>query len=56
MIELPGPWISGVSLAEVYDMRKLLVAAFGLDVQIANVKPDDVFDTEAWRVGLALSG
>ena len=56
MIGLPGPWISGVSLAQVYDMRKLLVAAFGPDVNIANVKPDDVFDTEALRVGLGVVG
>jgi phosphosulfolactate synthase len=56
MIELPGPWISGVSLAQVYDIRKLLVAAFGPDVNIANVKPDDVFDTEALRVGLGVVG
>lgn len=56
MIELPGPWISGVTLAQVYDMRKLLVKAFGPDVNIANVKPDDVFDTEALRVGLGVVG
>src|SRR5262245_53790836 len=28
-------------------MRKLLVIAFGPDVNIANVKPEDVFETEA---------
>jgi phosphosulfolactate synthase len=56
MIELPGPWISGVTLHQVYDMRKLLVKAFGPDVNIANVKPDDVFDTEALRVGLGVVG
>jgi phosphosulfolactate synthase len=56
MIELPGPWISGVMLAQVYDMRKLLIKAFGPDVNIANVKPDDVFDTEALRVGLGVVG
>ncbi|HEY7548065.1 MAG TPA: phosphosulfolactate synthase [Hyphomicrobiaceae bacterium] len=56
MIELPGPWISGVTLAQVYDMRKLLIKAFGPDVNIANVKPDDVFDTEALRVGLGVVG
>jgi phosphosulfolactate synthase len=56
MIELPGPWISGVTLAQVYDMRKLLVKAFGPDVNMANVKPDDVFDTEALRVGLGVVG
>jgi phosphosulfolactate synthase len=56
MIELPGPWISGVSLSQVYDMRKLLIKAFGPDVNIANVKPEDVFDTEALRVGLGVVG
>ena len=56
MIELPGPWISGVTLAQVYDMRKMLVEAFGPDINIANVKPDDVFDTEALRVGLGVVG
>jgi phosphosulfolactate synthase len=56
MIELPGPWISGVTLAQVYDMRKLLIKAFGPDINIANVKPDDVFDTEALRVGLGVVG
>lgn len=56
MIELPGPWISGVTLAQVYDMRKMLIKAFGPDVNIANVKPDDVFDTEALRVGLGVVG
>lgn len=56
MIELPGPWISGVTLSQVYDMRKLLIKAFGPDVNIANVKPEDVFDTEALRVGLGVVG
>jgi phosphosulfolactate synthase len=56
MIELPGPWISGVTLSQVYDMRKMLIKAFGPDVNIANVKPDDVFDTEALRVGLGVVG
>jgi phosphosulfolactate synthase len=56
MIELPGPWISGVSLSQVHDMRKLLIKAFGPDVNIANVKPDDVFETEALRVGLGVVG
>jgi phosphosulfolactate synthase len=56
MIELPGPWITGVTLAQVHDMRKLLIKALGPDVNIANVKPDDVFDTEALRVGLGVVG
>jgi phosphosulfolactate synthase (CoM biosynthesis protein A) len=34
----------------------LLIKAFGPDINIANVKPDDVFDTEALRVGGTLAG
>jgi phosphosulfolactate synthase len=56
MIELPGPWISNVSLSQVYDMRKLLIKAFGPDVNMANVKPEDVFENEALRVGLGVVG
>lgn len=52
MIELPGTWISGVTLSQVEDMKKLLIGRFGPDVNIANVKPDTVFGTEALRVGL----
>ncbi len=56
LIELPGPWISGVSLSAVEDMKKFLVAEFGPDVNIANVLPQDVLETEALRVGLGVVG
>lgn len=56
LIELPGPWISGVTLSAVEDMKKFLVAEFGPDVNIANVMPQDILETEALRVGLGVVG
>ena len=56
LIELPGPWISNVTLSAVEDMKKFLVAEFGPDVNIANVLPQDVIETEALRVGLGVVG
>jgi phosphosulfolactate synthase len=56
LIELPGPWISGVTLAVVEDMKKFLVREFGPDVNIANVMPHDIMETEALRVGLGVVG
>ena len=56
LIELPGPWISGVTLSAIEDMKKFLVREFGPDVNIANVMPNDVLETEALRVGLGVVG
>ncbi len=56
MIELPGPWISGVSHHLIQDMKKALIAEFGPDVNIANVHAEDLFATEAMRVGLGVVG
>ena len=56
MIELPGPWISGVTLSLVQDLKKALIAAFGPDVNIANVHAEDLIATEALRVGLGVVG
>lgn len=56
LIELPGPWISGVSLSAVEDMKKFLVSELGPDVNLANVAPQDIMETEALRVGLGVVG
>lgn len=56
LFELPGPWISGVSMSEIHDLKKFLVREFGPDVNIANVMPDDLIETEALRVGLGVVG
>lgn len=56
LIELPGPWIKGVTLSAVEEMKNFLVAEFGPDVSIANVMPQDILETEALRVGLGVVG
>lgn len=56
LIELPGPWIGGITLHAVEDMKKFLVSEFGPDVNLANVMPQDILETEALRVGLGVVG
>jgi phosphosulfolactate synthase len=56
MIELPGPWIPDVRTCDIELLKKLLVAALGPDVNVANVMPDTVIDFEATRVGLGAAG
>lgn len=56
LIELPGPWITGVTLSAVEDMKKFLVSEFGPDVNLANVTAQDIMETEALRVGLGVVG
>lgn len=56
LIELPGPWISGITLSAIEDMKKFLVREFGPDVNIANVMPNDIMEMEALRVGLGVVG
>ena len=56
MIELPGPWISDVRSCDIEDMKKALVNAIGPDVNIANVPPASIIDTEATRTGLGTAG
>ena len=56
MIELPGPWISEVRSCDIEDMKKALVQALGPDVNLANVPPSSIIDTEATRTGLGTAG
>lgn len=56
MIELPGPWISGVRSCDIEDLKKLLIHEFGSDVNLANVAPEDLIDLEASRTGLGVAG
>ena len=56
MIELPGPWIAGVRSCDIEDMKKQVLAAFGPDVNIANIGVTTILDTEALRVGLGTAG
>lgn len=56
MIELPGPWISGVRSCDIEDLKKLLIVEFGPDVNLANVAPETLIDLEASRTGLGVAG
>ena len=54
LFELPGPWISGCTMCAIHDLKKLLISEFGANVNIANVMPDDVMETEVLRAGLSV--
>lgn len=56
LFELTGPWIKGVNPGDVYQLKTFLVQEFGTNVNLANVMPDDVLETEALRVGLSVAG
>lgn len=56
MIELPGPWIPEVRSCDVEDMKKALVQELGPEVNLANVAPASIIDTEATRTGLGTAG
>ncbi len=56
MIELPGPWIKGVSLNDVYEMMKLVLITFGPDANIGNVAMTEVLELEGSRCGIGTSG
>lgn len=56
IFELDGPWIAGVTATSTYALKKFLIAEFGPDVNLANVMPGDVMETEAHRVGLSVIG
>jgi len=56
LLELTGPWIKGVTPNDVFELKKFLLKEFGPDVNLANVMPDDVMETEAQRCGLSVIG
>ena len=56
MYELAGPWIPGTHATDVYALKVFLVDTFGPDVNLANIMPDDVWETEALRRGLSVTG
>ena len=56
IFELSGTWIPNTTLADVHVLKRFLIDEFGPDVNIANVMPDDVWETEALRVALSVVG
>lgn len=56
IFELIGPWIPETRNCDVYQLKNFLISEFGPDVNLANVMPHDVFETEALRIGLSVVG
>lgn len=56
MVELPGPWIKGVSLNDVYEMMKTILRVFGPEANIGNVAMSEVLELACSRRGLGTSG
>jgi phosphosulfolactate synthase len=56
IFELSGYWIPNTHHTDVYRLKTFLVQAFGPDVNLANVMPDTVWETEALRCGLSVTG
>jgi phosphosulfolactate synthase len=56
LFELTGPWIKGETQSTVHQLKRFLLDEFGPDINLANVMPDDVLETEALRVGLSVVG
>ncbi len=56
LLELTGTWIKDVTPNDVFELKKFLLTEFGPDVNLANVMPDDLIETEAFRCGLSVEG
>jgi len=56
LYELSGPWVANTHWTDVLSLKSFLVRTFGPDVNLANVMPDAVFETEALRRGLSTTG
>lgn len=56
IFELGGPWIKGTTQSENYQLKVFLIRNFGPDVNLANIMPDQVWETEASRLGLGVAG
>jgi phosphosulfolactate synthase len=55
MFELSTPRV-GSTTPEIYDGKKFLIKTFGPDVNLGNVTPDVVIETETTRLGLGSAG
>jgi len=52
IFELPGPWISHITISDIYSLLSWLIGNLGSEVNIANVSPQDILCLEAERVNL----
>ena len=56
IFELSGTWVAETHNTDVYKLKCFLVKTFGADVNLANVMPDAIWETEALRCGLSVPG
>jgi len=56
IFELSGTWIPDTRQTDVYQLKVFLVKTFGPDINLANVMPEHIYETEALRVGLSVPG
>ena len=56
IFELSGYWVPGTHHTDNYRLKVFLVRTFGPDVNLANVLPAEVWETEALRCGLSIPG
>ena len=56
IFELGGPWLKNTTQSENYQLKTFLIRTFGPDVNLANVMPDAIWETEASRLGLGVAG
>ena len=56
IFELSGHWVPGTHHTDNYQLKVFLVRTFGPNVNLANVMPADVWETEALRCGLSIPG
>lgn len=56
IFELSGTWIPGTHDTDIYALKVFLVKTFGPDVNLANILPDAVWETETLRAGLSVPG
>jgi len=55
IFEVPGPWIPGIHRCDQFATRTWLVKRFGPDINLANVYPEDILETETLRRGIGVS-
>lgn len=52
IFEMPGPAISEASDAQLEALKRGLILEFGADVNLGNISPDEIVETEIVRLGI----
>lgn len=52
IFEMPGPAISEASDAQLEALKRGLILEFGSDVNLGNISPDEIVETEIVRLGI----